>query len=54
MKIGAHVSIAGGIENAPKNARDLNCDCFQMFSRSPHGGNHKNITPAVVDDFLKN
>ena len=43
MKIGAHVSIAGGVENAPKNAHDLQCECFQMFTRSPRGGKRREI-----------
>lgn len=38
MKIGLHISIAGGIDKAPKRAADLGCECFQIFSRSPHGG----------------
>jgi len=43
IKIGAHVSIAGGVKNAPKNAHKINCDCFQMFTRSPRGGQRKEI-----------
>lgn len=54
MKIGAHVSIAGGMENAPKNANDLNCECFQMFSRSPRGGNYKKIDQRIAKKFLNN
>jgi deoxyribonuclease-4 len=42
-KIGAHVSIAGGVKNAPKNAHQLGCECFQMFTRSPRGGQRKEI-----------
>jgi deoxyribonuclease-4 len=42
-KIGAHVSIAGGVANAPENAHKLGCDCFQMFTRSPRGGQRKAI-----------
>jgi deoxyribonuclease-4 len=42
-KIGAHVSIAGGVANAPENAHKLGCECFQMFTRSPRGGQRKVI-----------
>jgi deoxyribonuclease-4 len=42
-KIGAHVSIAGGVANAPENAYKLGCECFQMFTRSPRGGQRKVI-----------
>lgn len=38
MLFGAHVSIAGGLTNAPKNAADIGCEVFQMFTRSPQGG----------------
>ncbi|MBU6447540.1 deoxyribonuclease IV [Patescibacteria group bacterium] len=48
MKIGCHVSIAGGIPNAPKRAADLGCECFQIFTRSPQGGKAAPITDAVA------
>ncbi len=38
MLFGAHVSIAGGLENAPLNAQKIGCEIFQMFTRSPQGG----------------
>lgn len=52
MKIGCHVSIAGGIEKAPQRARELGAECFQIFSRSPQGGKTREITPLAVHDFL--
>jgi len=51
MKFGAHVSIAGGIPNAPERAASLGCEVFQFFSRSPRGGNPPSVTDAVVRDF---
>lgn len=53
MKFGAHVSIAGGIEDAPQRAHSLGCECFQIFSRSPHGGKAVNITPQKAGKFKK-
>lgn len=50
MYFGAHVSIAGGIANAPQRAADLGCEVFQIFSRSPRGG----IAPALTDEIVKN
>jgi deoxyribonuclease IV len=50
-KIGCHVSIAGGLYNAPKNAADLGCETFQIFSRSPHGGPVAEITPETQEQF---
>lgn len=52
MLIGAHVSIAGGLFNAPDNAATLGAECFQMFTRSPQGGPAQKITPEIVADFL--
>ncbi len=49
--IGCHVSIAGGLPKAPKNAADLGCETFQIFSRSPHGGSVPEITPEVQEQF---
>lgn len=54
MKFGAHVSIAGGVQNAPLNAAKLGCEVFQMFSRSPQGGPAPKLTPEIVDAFHKN
>jgi deoxyribonuclease-4 len=52
MKFGAHVGIAGGVDNAPKNAAAIGCETFQMFTRSPQGGPAPKLTPALVDSFL--
>jgi deoxyribonuclease IV len=51
--IGCHVSVAGGLWFAPENAHKLNCETFQIFSRSPHGGPVKEITPDVVEKFTE-
>lgn len=51
MKIGCHVSIAGGIFNAPKNAHDTDCEAYQIFTRSPQGGPAPKLTPEVVRQF---
>jgi len=51
MNIGCHVSIAGGIQNAPPNAHDLNCECFQMFTRSPQGGKAPELTENIIQSF---
>lgn len=52
MLIGAHVSIAGGVQNAPANAHNLGCECFQIFTRSPQGGPAPKLTPEIVENFL--
>ncbi len=34
MILGAHVSIAGGVSNAPQNAVNCTCDTFQIFTKN--------------------
>lgn len=51
MPIGAHVSIAGGIWNAPANAAAEGLECSQMFTRSPQGGPAPKLTPEVIAKF---
>jgi len=53
MKFGAHVSIAGGIENAPLNAAKIGCEVFQFFSRSPRGG-QPTYTEKSIELFKQN
>ncbi len=49
--IGCHVSIAGGLPNGPTNAKELLCETFQIFSRSPHGGPVKPIDDALAKEY---
>ncbi|MDD5110163.1 MAG: deoxyribonuclease IV [Patescibacteria group bacterium] len=51
MRFGFHVSIAGGVFNAPGNAAAVGCEVFQMFTRSPRGGKAPELTSAVVKQF---
>jgi len=51
MNIGCHVSIAGGIQNAPQRASELGCECFQMFTRSPQGGKAPELTKELITSF---
>lgn len=52
MHFGTHVSIAGGIDNAPGRAFKLGCECFQLFTRSPRGGKPSPLDEKVVYRFL--
>lgn len=54
MKFGAHVSITGGIENAPQRAHDVGAECFQIFSRSPRGGKVPELDAETVNKFKEN
>ena len=51
FNIGCHVSIAGGVWNAPERASFLGCETFQIFTRSPQGGPAPELTGEVVEKF---
>ena len=48
-RLGVHVSIEGGIEEALARASRLGCTTLQMFSRSPRGGR----PPVLTDEMLQ-
>lgn len=51
QRIGLHVAAAGGVANAPENAKEFNAECFQFFSRSPRGGKAPAITDEQTETF---
>jgi len=51
VRVGFHVSIAGGISNSVNNAKKLGCTAFQIFSRNPRGWAAKPIARDEVDSF---
>jgi deoxyribonuclease IV len=51
FKIGCHVSAAGGVYNAPKNAHELGCETFQIFTRPPQGGKPSELTKDIIGQF---
>ncbi|MDO5846237.1 MAG: deoxyribonuclease IV [Methanocorpusculum sp.] len=53
VKLGFHVSIAGSFDLAVGRAKDLGCDTFQMFTRSPRVWAAKPIDSSAADMFQK-
>ena len=53
MKLGVHISIAGGIFEAVARARKGGCDCMQIFSRSPRGWQAPALNRDDVKEFIK-
>lgn len=51
MKIGAHVSAAGGAANAAVNAHTGGFETFQFFSRPPQGGPAPKLTAQGIRAF---
>jgi deoxyribonuclease-4 len=53
-RIGAHVSIAGGIENAPLNAAEIGAKAFAMFTKNQRQWKTPALSPASLGAFRKN
>lgn len=54
MRIGLHVSAAGGADQAVLRAKELGCETFQFFSRPPQGGTPPKLTPELLAAFKTN
>lgn len=52
--IGAHVSIAGGVENAPLNARAIGATAFAMFTKNQRQWNAPPCSEASIAAFKAN
>jgi deoxyribonuclease IV len=53
-RVGAHVSIAGGVENAPLNAASIGAKAFAMFTKNQRQWHSKPLEPAQVEAFGEN
>jgi len=51
IRIGFHVSIAGGISNSVENASKMGYGAFQIFSRNPRGWAAKPLVEGDVKNF---
>ena len=51
MRLGVHVSIAGGLPEAVARAKRLSCTTMQIFSRSPRGGKAAPLAAALCGQF---
>ena len=51
--IGAHVSAAGGVENAPENAKEIGATGFALFTKNQKQWNAKPLTDDNIREFKK-
>jgi deoxyribonuclease-4 len=49
--LGAHVSTAGGVQNAPARAAELGSRVLQLFTKQPSRWAEPELTPSVIDAF---
>ena len=52
--IGAHVSISGGVENAPLNAAAIGAKAFAMFTKNQRQWKSPPLTAKSIEAFKKN
>jgi len=52
VRLGVHVSVAGGVDRAVSRAREKGCDAFQIFSSNPRSWRSKPISCESVERFL--
>ncbi len=53
-RIGAHVSAAGGVENAPLNAEKIGARAFALFTRNQRQWKAKPLSPKSMEAFRNN
>ncbi len=51
LKIGAHVSVAGGVDNAVTNQTEIGGNCGQIFTHSPQVWQNPNIDEDEAEAF---
>lgn len=51
MFLGAHVSVAGGVDKAFERAEKIECTAFQIFTKSNRQWQAKDLEPEVIDRF---
>jgi deoxyribonuclease-4 len=52
--VGAHVSVRGGVENAPLNAKAIGAGAFALFTKNPRQWAARPLTSENVDRFRAN
>lgn len=50
-RVGAHVSIAGGVHNAPSNAKRIGATAFALFTKNPRQYRSAPLEPSTVEGF---
>lgn len=48
---GAHVSASGGVENAPRNAREIGATAFALFTKNQRQWHAPQLTSAQIEAF---
>ena len=54
VRLGAHMSIAGGLDRAPLRGQQVGCDTIQVFTKSSRQWHAKSLTDGEVKAFQAN
>jgi deoxyribonuclease-4 len=52
IRLGFHMSIAGSVANAPRNAAMKGYGCFQMFTSNSRSWKHETVEEAECQEFI--
>lgn len=52
-ELGAHVSAAGGVDNAPAHAAEIGCACLQLFTKQPARWAEPVIDDSTAEAFAR-
>jgi len=53
-QLGAHVSIAGGVKNAPLNGEKIGCEAIQIFTKNQRQWNAKPYEKEEIEEYFNN
>ena len=51
--IGAHVSAAGGVDQAPMRAKEIGANAFALFTKNQRQWKAKSLETKVIDNFKR-
>ncbi len=54
VRLGCHMSIAGGVDRAPLRGKQVGCDTIQLFTKSNRQWHAKRLTDREVEAFKAN
>ena len=54
VRLGAHMSIAGGVDKAPLRGREVGCETIQVFTKSNRQWRAKPLTDQEMDAYRAN
>jgi len=51
MRLGAHMSISGGVDKAVGRGQEVGCEAMQIFTKNSNQWKDKPLSPAEIKGF---